>query len=144
MLATISTAWAEGAGPENAPFGCCLGDDNGSQLNATGLGMRQPSAVDLSLDPAWEIYGFQRDGIVYYQINDLEGRVQLIIGALDGVFWALPAGEVSTPVALPPQRVSPPQRAERTEAYRDPAFSLVSYRTGETTLWSVEVPGSVP
>jgi hypothetical protein len=113
-------------------------DNHGVQLAKRGLGQSQPLALNLSLDPNWLLYGFQRDGITYYQINDLAGRVQVIIGSADDVFWVLPAGESTAKVSLPTQRVAIAANASRSEVYRSAAFSLVLYGSGADAVWSVE------
>jgi hypothetical protein len=133
---------AEGSGTKQAIAACCLGDDNTSQLKGIGLGQENPSAANLSVDPRWRVYGFARDGISYYQVNDAAGRVQLIIGTLDRVFWALPAGETSSQVVLPPQRAAVIDAMDRSEVYQHPTFTLVRYRNGGATVWSVEHPGT--
>ncbi len=121
---------------------CCPGGDHGMELNATGLGQSHPFAADLSLDPAWRVYGFKREGVEYFQVNDLAGKVQLVVGGLDGLFWALPAGETSSPLMLPPQQISVQDAAVRSELYRHPAFSLVRYGVGDNAVWAVEVPST--
>jgi hypothetical protein len=113
-------------------------DDHGVQLAKRGLGQSQPVALDLSLDPNWRLYGFQRDGISYYQINDLAGRVQVIIGSADDVFWVLPAGESTAKVSLPTQHVQLPAGVTRSLVYRGAEFSLVLYGSGTNAVWSVE------
>lgn len=130
------------ASAEAVAAACCPGGDHGQQLNSTGLGQSHPSAIDLSLDAAWRVYGFTRDGVEYFQVNDLAGRVQLVVGGLDGLFWALPAGEAAHEVVLPPQRMPTSKNTVRVEIYRHPAFSLVRYRTGESVVWSIEVPSA--
>jgi hypothetical protein len=120
-------------------FASAQSDNHGVQLAKRGLGQSQPLALNLSLDPGWRLYGFQRDGITYYQVNDLAGRVQLIIGNADDVFWVLPAGESLARVSLPSQHVQPATNAARVEVYRDARFSLVLYGHGAEAVWSVEV-----
>lgn len=119
---------------------CCPGDDHGLELQSVGLGQSNPPGPDLSLDPAWRVYGFKRDGIEYFQVNDLTGRVQLIIGSAGGKYWTLPAGEASANVILPPQHDSKPWAGERSRVYLSPAFSLVRHRVGDRAIWSVEMP----
>lgn len=114
-------------------------DGHGVHLARSGLGQAQPIAANLSLDPQWRLYGFQRDGISYFQVNDLAGRVQVIIGNADDAFWVLPAGESRARVSLPSQRVQPAMNAARAEVYRDARFSLVLYGHGAEAVWSVEV-----
>lgn len=141
VVASMSIAGA-GAAPAEDPITgfCCPGGDHGLELQATGLGQSQPSATDLSSDPLWRVYGFQRDGVAYFQVNDLAGRVQLIIGSVDGLFWVLPAGEMRSQVVVPPQRMRAPQTVVRAEVYRHPEFTLVRYGADDSTVWSVEVP----
>lgn len=122
---------------------CCPGGDHGLELQSTGLGQSHPMAVDSSLDPAWRVYGFQRDGVEYFQVNDLAGQVQLIVGNLDGHFWTLPAGESSTRVVLPPRRMAAPQIAVRSEVFRHPKFSLIRYGMGDRAQWSIELSNAV-
>jgi len=95
-------------------------------------------AVNLSQDPNWLVYGFQRDGISYFQVNDLAGRVQVIIGNTDDVFWTLPAGDGRARVSLPMQQVRHSTNASRVEVYRGPKFSLVRYGHGGDAVWAVE------
>jgi len=97
----------------------------------------------MSLDARWKVYGFTRDGISYYQINDLAGRVQIIVGRADDAFWALPSGETAFRVSLPSQRLPLPERVVPSVIYRGPDFSIVHYAGGDA-LWSVEVSGASP
>ncbi|HBS61329.1 MAG TPA: hypothetical protein DEB32_01070 [Stenotrophomonas sp.] len=119
-------------------------DGHGAPLARSGLGQTHPVAVNLSLDPEWRVYGFQRDGISYFQVNDLVGRVQLIIGRADDAFWTLPAGESPARVSLPLQRVQTPANAARSEVYRGAGFTLVRYGHGADAVWSVEVADQQP
>ncbi|RLK53208.1 hypothetical protein BCL79_2502 [Stenotrophomonas rhizophila] len=118
--------------------GMAQSDGHGTPLARSGLGQAQPMAVNLSQDPNWLVYGFQRDGISYFQVNDLAGRVQLIIGNTDDVFWTLPAGDGRARVSLPTQYVQHPTSAPRIELYRGPNFSLVRYGQGGDAVWAVE------
>lgn len=99
-----------------------------------------PLAVNLSQDPAWLLYGFQRDGVMYLQVNDLTGNVQLIIGNAGGTYFVLPAGSNPAKVSLPEQRIGVPAGAVRSQIYQASDFSLVRYRSGDEVVWSVEAP----
>ncbi|MGL4690502.1 MAG: hypothetical protein ACRCWE_00120 [Stenotrophomonas maltophilia] len=118
--------------------GMAQSDNHGSPLAKRGLGQTQPLAANLSQNSNWLVYGFEREGITYYQVNDLAGRVHVIIGNADDVFWALPAGDVPARVSLPTLRVQTPRGARRSEVYRGQGFSLVLYGTGTDAVWSVE------
>jgi len=117
---------------------CCPGVDHGQELQSVGLGQSHPAGADLSLDPEWRVHGFKRDGVEYYQVNDLAGRVQLIIGTVEGTFWALPAGDPSSQVVLPPQQLLGPETGVRSIVYQSRAFSLVRYQSAHHVVWSVE------
>ncbi|MDT3500914.1 hypothetical protein [Stenotrophomonas maltophilia] len=113
-------------------------DDHGTHMSQAGLGQAYPATVNLSQDPNWLVYGFQRDGISYFQVNDLAGRVQLIVGNADGTFWILPAGETQVPVSLPGQPSPVPAKAVRSVVYRGSNFVLVRYNAGSSALWAIE------
>lgn len=121
-----------------------LSDDHGMKLAAHGLGQTHPSAISMSHDPNWVVYGFERDGISYYQVNDLAGRVHVVVGRAGDTFWALPAGDVPFRASLPSRRVSLPEGATRSVVLRQPAFSILRYEVGGDAVWSIEVPGEVP
>jgi hypothetical protein len=114
-------------------------DDHGIRImSERGLGEAFPASANLSEDPSWLVYGFQRDGISYFQVNDLAGRVQVIIGNADATFWALPAGNVQVPVSLPGQPLPVPAKATRSLVYRGNGFVLVRYSAGTRVFWAIE------
>ncbi|MEK0266427.1 hypothetical protein [Stenotrophomonas sp. TWI819] len=121
--------------------GLAQSDNHGSPLAKRGLGQAQPLAANVSQDANWLVYGFEREGITYFQVNDLAGRVHVIIGNADDVFWVLPAGDVAAKVSLPAQRIQLPRNARRSEVYRGARFSLVRYGNGSDAVWSVEPVG---
>ncbi|WP_243402748.1 MULTISPECIES: hypothetical protein [unclassified Stenotrophomonas] len=129
MLLAVAPAYA--GGPS---------DFHGKPLATAGLGQSAPLAVNLSQDPAWLLYGFQRDGVMYLQVNDLTGNVQLIIGNAGGTYFVLPAGSNPAKVSLPEQRIGVPAGAVRSRIYQANDFSLVRYRSGDEVVWSVEAP----
>ena len=44
-------------------WACCPSDGQTSPKAATGLGDANPPSADLAVDPLWEVYEFERDGI---------------------------------------------------------------------------------
>ncbi|GAE49178.1 hypothetical protein XPR_1811 [Xanthomonas arboricola pv. pruni MAFF 301420] len=66
-----------------------------------GLGERSPAAANLTLDPAWSIYEFQRDGVTYLQINDVAGGVRAVVARVDNALWVLPMGKDADRVTIP-------------------------------------------
>ncbi|WP_354282271.1 hypothetical protein [Stenotrophomonas sp. 2619] len=128
--------------PFVAAAACCPSDGNGIALAKSGMGESLPLAVNLSQDPNWLVYGFERDGISYYQVNDLAGQVRVIVGKIDDQFFTLPAGKSPARTSLPSQRLVVPSNAVRREVYRRAEFALVVYGEGNDAIWSVEVPAN--
>lgn len=104
----------------------------------SGLGESLPVATNLSLNSNWLVYGFEREGINYYQVNDLSGQVVLIVGNVDATFWTLPAGKSPARVSLPSHRLSLPEKVVRRVVFQSTQFSLVVYGEGASALWVVE------
>jgi len=128
--------------PLVAAAGCCPSDGNGVTMAKSGMGDSNPVAANLSQDPNWLVFGFERDGIRYYQVNDLTGQVRVILGRIEDQFFTLPAGKAAVRTSLPSQRLALPANAVRHEVYRRPEFSLVVYGDGADAIWSVELPGN--
>lgn len=104
----------------------------------SGLGEALPAATNLSSNPNWLVYGFERDGISYYQVNDLSGQVVLIVGNVDATFWTLPAGNSAAKVSLPSHRLRLPEKSVRRVVFQSARFSLVVYGEGASAVWAVE------
>jgi hypothetical protein len=67
---------------------------------ATGLGQAWPNAADISTNPHFHVYRFERDGIKYIQINDLQGNVRAAVASTSGATFALPVGADAQNVAV--------------------------------------------
>jgi hypothetical protein len=65
------------------------------------LGQPFPQAINRSLNPQWRVYVFEREGVRYFQINDLFGHVRATFAAENGSFLILPAGEDTDRVVVP-------------------------------------------
>jgi hypothetical protein len=59
---------------------------------ATGLGQSWPNAADVSTSPHYHVYVFHKDGIRYFQVNDLNGNVRAAVAIANGVVLTLPMG----------------------------------------------------
>lgn len=59
---------------------------------STGLGESWPNATDVSASPHYHVYVFHKDGIRYFQINDLNGNVRAAVAVANGVVLTLPMG----------------------------------------------------
>lgn len=71
-------------------FSTCLMAGQPSQSGE--LGKSWPNAPDVSTSPHWHVYVFERDGIRYIQVNDLNGSVRGAFASIDGEYIALPMG----------------------------------------------------
>lgn len=111
-------------------------DWNGNELQA--FGHPTPSTVNASLDDNWRAFRFERDGITYFQVNDVNDNVHVVVGKLDDVFWALPVGKPSARTSLPSWQLKISGDAVPTLVYADDEVSLVHYVDGTSTVWSVE------
>jgi hypothetical protein len=60
--------------------------------STTGLGESWPNAADVSTNPDWHAYVFQKDGVRYIQINDRNGTVHAAFGKAGEMVFALPVG----------------------------------------------------
>ncbi|KAF1007234.1 MAG: hypothetical protein GAK28_01873 [Luteibacter sp.] len=58
----------------------------------TGLGQSWPNAQDVSANPNFHVYRFERGGVHYVQVNDAAGTVRGAIGTIGGEIFELPVG----------------------------------------------------
>jgi hypothetical protein len=58
----------------------------------TGLGQSWPNATDVSASLHYHVYAFNRDGIRYFQINDLNGNVLAAFATVGREVLVLPMG----------------------------------------------------
>ena len=82
---------------------CCpSGGTSPATKATTGLGEANPPARNLSADPAWRVYHFERDGINYVQVNDVYGKVHAAVGRVGDVAWVMPMGADADRVVVSP------------------------------------------
>jgi len=62
------------------------------QLPSTGLGQAWPNATDVSTSPHYHVYVFQKDGVRFIQVNDLNGNVLGAMATAGNQVLALPVG----------------------------------------------------
>lgn len=100
-----------------------------AQRATTGLGQSWPNAPDVSSSPRWHVYVFERDGIRYIQVNDLNGTVRGAFATAGGQFIRLPLGTDAQLVSTPQQ----PGNAATTSAaapsqpiYQDNAVKVMA------------------
>lgn len=92
--------------------------------SANGLGQSWPNAQDVSASPRWHVYVFERDGIRYVQINDLNGNVRAAFAAQGGSFLVLPIGSDASRVATPQDPQPAPDNRSGEVVYHDSDVQL--------------------
>jgi len=92
-------------------------NQNGPTQN--GLGQSWPNAQDVSSSPRWHVYVFERNGIRYVQINDLNGNVRAAFAAQSGSFLVLPIGTDASRVATPQDPQPAPANTQGEIVYQD-------------------------
>lgn len=105
----------------------------------TGLGESLPMTPDLSGDPQWQVYAFERDGIRYLQINDGANVARAAIGQIGTTAWVLPIGHDADRVLIQSGTQSP---TTGRIVYRDEKFEVVHYRQSNQDRWIVRPAGT--
>ncbi|MBB3832602.1 hypothetical protein FHR55_000768 [Xanthomonas arboricola] len=111
---------------------CC--PSGGVGVRATGLGDSHPNATNLTLDPAWSIYEFQRDGVTYLQINDNSGTVRAVVARVDNALWVLPMGKDVDRVSIPTSNSIGISITTATASKATSNRTRMVYRTGNFTV----------
>ncbi|WP_266159378.1 hypothetical protein [Dyella silvatica] len=92
---------------------------------STGLGQAWPNAPDVSSSPRWHVYVFNRDGVRYIQVNDLNGKVRGAFAVAGGQYLSLPIGSDAQYVSTPQQRLTAPASSAPAETvYNDGAVNV--------------------
>ncbi|HEY1137057.1 MAG TPA: hypothetical protein VGE64_06180 [Xanthomonadaceae bacterium] len=119
-----------------SPFAHAQVSDGRDKPSAvTGLGESQPETSDLSSDPQWQVYAFERDGIRYLQINDGANTARAAIGHIGATVWVLPIGRDADRVAI--QTLTPSTATGKRVVYRDDEVEVVHYLESNQDRWIV-------
>lgn len=94
-------------------------------LPSTGLGQSWPNATDVSASPHWHVYVFQRHGVRYVQVNDLNGKVRAAFAAASGSFLTLPVGSDASRVATPDEPLPAASGTTGDIVYQDSAVKVL-------------------
>ncbi|PXV61305.1 hypothetical protein SAMN04487785_104350 [Dyella jiangningensis] len=97
----------------------------GNALPSTGLGQSWPNATDVSASPHWHVYVFQRNGVQYVQVNDLNGKVRAAVASASGHFLALPIGSDAARVATPDEPQAATGSTQGEIVYQDSAVKVL-------------------
>lgn len=91
----------------------------------TGLGQAWPNAPDVSASPHWHVYAFERGGVRYIQVNDLNGTVRAAFATSNGAFLSLPIGLDASRLATPQDPLPAPASTAGEIVYHDDAVQLL-------------------
>lgn len=114
---------------------CCPGSGHGVPKASSGLGESYPDAVDLAVDPSWQVYEFEKGGIQYVQINDRYGAVRAAVGRIEEMFWVLPIGDDAERVLVPGDGA--PVGLPKV-LYRSQDVEVVLYQDGTQHRWVIQ------
>ena len=93
LLLALGFSGTAGAGPATQDFGQPF-----------------PNAINRSLNPQWRVYVVEREGVRYFQINDLFGHLRTIFAEGNGAVLVIPTGidasNVERVVAIPTNGMS--------------------------------------
>lgn len=92
----------------------------------TGLGQAWPNAQDVSQNPRYHVYIFQKQGVRYLQVNDLAGNVLAgfaVVGK--DIILRLPMGQNSTVSSSATPQVSTASTTSQT-VYKDASTTLLA------------------
>ncbi|RDD83762.1 hypothetical protein DVJ77_02605 [Dyella tabacisoli] len=92
---------------------------------STGLGQAWPNAPDVSSSPRWHVYVFERDGIRFVQVNDLNGTVRGAFATVQGEFLALPIGKDSQYISTPQHQLDVSAQSPVEEVYKDSSIKVL-------------------
>lgn len=101
---------------------------------ATGLGQSWPNATDVSASPHYHVYVFERLGIRYVQVNDLNGTVRGAFGNAGGDIFGLPIGTDANRLATPSEPSATPAGTAGETVFRDGDTSLYAQPESDGTL----------
>jgi len=91
---------------------------------STGLGQAWPNATDVSASPHYHVYVFERLGVRYVQINDLNGNVRAAFGNAGGDIFGLPIGIDANQLATPSEPSAVPAGTTGETVYQDDSTSV--------------------
>lgn len=101
----------------------------------TGLGEAFPPAQDLAPNSAYDVFGFELEGVRYYQVN-VQGQVRFVVGVIGETAWALPAGSDAKRVILP----GAPGSSDGEVLYQAADIVIRRRQSSEGDAWSVDLP----
>ena len=91
---------------------------------STGLGQAWPNATDVSASPRYHVYVFERLGVRYVQINDLNGNVRAAFANAGGDIFGLPIGIDANRLATPSEPSTAPAGTTGETVYQDDSTSV--------------------
>lgn len=90
---------------------------------SSGLGQAWPNTTDVSANPHWHVYVFEKDGIRYVQVNDTNGGVHAAIATAGGQVLVLPIGKDAQSVTTTTDTTTTPSTTANT-IYNDGTVTI--------------------
>ncbi|WP_448102685.1 hypothetical protein [Luteibacter jiangsuensis] len=109
-----------------------------AQTAMSGLGQSWPNATDVSTNPHYHVYVFERGGTRYIQINDASGAVRGAFARTPYKLTGLPIGNDS--LATPDERLPAPASTVVEPVYNDGAVFVFVAPQPDGTARLMAVP----
>ncbi|SFT72372.1 hypothetical protein [Paraburkholderia aspalathi] len=106
-------------------------------LASTGFGQAWPNAQDVSLNPHFHAYRFDRDGVAYVQINAVNGDVRAAFAYAGGIVLTLPMGGDASRVSIPDRSAANTTSAGEM-VYRDTHVQVSMIPQADGLHWAVQ------
>lgn len=110
---------------------------------SSGLGQAWPNAPDVSASPHWHVYVFQRDGVRFVQVNDLNGRVMGAFATAGGQFLVLPMGAGAS-LSVAPAGSAVPANSELVYSDGTVQLTAAPAADGSLNLRAFDLPCTDP
>jgi hypothetical protein len=91
--------------------------------SASGFGQSWPNTTDVSASPHYHVYLFSKDGIRYFQINNLNGDVLAAVAVANAVVITLPIG---SDAGLVTHSATPQMSGASETVYSDKGLTLTA------------------
>ena len=95
-----------------------------AQTATSGLGQQWPNATDVSSNPNYHVYVFQRGAIKYVQVNDANGTVRAAVMLTPTGRFGTPVGSDANNVATSDEPQAAPASTASQTVYSDGANQI--------------------
>jgi hypothetical protein len=111
-----------------------------AQTALTGLGQQWPNATDVSTNPNFHVYVFERGPTRYIQVNDANGTVRGAFARTPYRLSGTPIGVDATQLATPDEPLPAPASAASEKVYQEDTLQLFVAPQPDGTMRMMLVP----